>query len=373
MKSHAEEFAYNPFTFEAEPFLAVDVGEIADLGDELEFENETSLDGDFELLGEVCRGFEIDSVDYIKWVQRSLNRILGSGIVVDGKLSEKYRNAVRQFQQQSGLTVNGQVDSKTQNKLILANEANADYVRWAQRALNTDGAGLDPDGKIGSSSSSTKKAIRAYQKKRTPGLCVDGFLGAKTELFLMGESGIRPPGDIQPVQPPKPTVKAPTEQEQRKKLAKRLLSIEIEGHRDRRLNCILAKITGAIVDGDKLDDRFLRNHLTVRNVCHHLNPMPERSELHFVKELMRHVNKSDKGFRDGVTSVYKEMIDAMVCMNKRLQGLLLEPGRFSAVKATEECRVIQYFLRKARTPHSLYACFKPWILKTFCHCEGTCK
>jgi peptidoglycan hydrolase-like protein with peptidoglycan-binding domain len=194
----------SPLTFRIEPFTALDIYEAADLDNALDLD----FDGDHEVLGEVCRSFEIDSADYIKWVQRSLNRILGSGLVVDGKPTKSYRDAVQQFQQKHRLTVNGEVNRRTADKLILDNEANVDYVKWAQRALNTDGAALDPDGRIGSSSSKTKKAIRMYQTKRTPALCVDGFLGAKTELFLISESGMAPPGDLraqpQPQPPPKP-------------------------------------------------------------------------------------------------------------------------------------------------------------------------
>jgi hypothetical protein len=158
------------------------------------YDEDWELESFGEILGEDCRGFEIDPVNYIKWVQRSLNRILKSGLTVDGKVSDKYRNAVRQFQQGRGINPTGQVNEKTQDKLIKANEADVTYMTWVQQALNKHGAGLLPDGKTGTQ---TKNAIKAFQNGRVPDLCVDGLVGAKTELRLIQAGGGLPPGHIE--------------------------------------------------------------------------------------------------------------------------------------------------------------------------------
>src|SRR5467141_1640957 len=83
------------FTYEAEPFEAyTDV--------ELEFEINRS------------------SRDYIKWVQSSLNRIIGARLVVDGISGAKTHAAVQTFQRQQGLTADGIVGPVTEGALIAA-------------------------------------------------------------------------------------------------------------------------------------------------------------------------------------------------------------------------------------------------------------
>jgi hypothetical protein len=69
-----------------------------------------------EWLGEVNRR----SRDYIRWVQRSLNRIIGSGLAVDGIRGPRTRRAIRHFQRQRGLGVDGIVGPRTEAALIAA-------------------------------------------------------------------------------------------------------------------------------------------------------------------------------------------------------------------------------------------------------------
>jgi peptidoglycan hydrolase-like protein with peptidoglycan-binding domain len=113
------------FKFEVEPF---------------EFES--------ELEGEVNRS----SRDYIKWVQLSLNKIMGLRLAVDGISGTQTRSAVRSFQQQHSLTVDGIVGPITEQALIAAGAGNppgmgapavtpppattASRVQLAQRILN---------------------------------------------------------------------------------------------------------------------------------------------------------------------------------------------------------------------------------------------
>lgn len=60
------------------------------------------------------------SGDYIMWVQRSLNRILGMNLAVDGIIGPQTRSAIRNFQQRHGLTVDGIVGPQTERALIAA-------------------------------------------------------------------------------------------------------------------------------------------------------------------------------------------------------------------------------------------------------------
>jgi peptidoglycan hydrolase-like protein with peptidoglycan-binding domain len=165
-----------------------------------EFEDEAEF---LELEAGSCRGADIAASDYIRWVQRSLNRNVGSKLPVTGEVTDAYRQAVRQFQSQpqNKLDPTGDVDESTQNALIKANESDRNYMLWAQRALNTTGADLAPGGIKGSK---TIVAIRAFQSARTPDLCVDGYVGAKTELRLIQESTLVPPGQVDPPNRPKP-------------------------------------------------------------------------------------------------------------------------------------------------------------------------
>jgi peptidoglycan hydrolase-like protein with peptidoglycan-binding domain len=69
-----------------------------------------SFEGDWE----VARS----NSEYIRWVQRSLNQILGTRLTVDGISGPQTRSAIRSFQQQGGLTVDGQVGPQTESALI---------------------------------------------------------------------------------------------------------------------------------------------------------------------------------------------------------------------------------------------------------------
>jgi peptidoglycan hydrolase-like protein with peptidoglycan-binding domain len=66
--------------------------------------------------GEVNRS----SRDYIRWVQQSLNQILGTRLAVDGVLGPLTRSAVRSFQQRYGLAVDGIVGPITEAALQAA-------------------------------------------------------------------------------------------------------------------------------------------------------------------------------------------------------------------------------------------------------------
>jgi peptidoglycan hydrolase-like protein with peptidoglycan-binding domain len=57
------------------------------------------------------------SREYIKWVQQSLNQILGLRLVVDGVMGPQTRSAIRSFQTRHGLAVDGIVGPKTEAAL----------------------------------------------------------------------------------------------------------------------------------------------------------------------------------------------------------------------------------------------------------------
>lgn len=60
------------------------------------------------------------SAEYVRWVQRSLNRIMGLRLDVDGVIGPMTRSAIRGFQQRNGLLVDGIVGPQTEGALIAA-------------------------------------------------------------------------------------------------------------------------------------------------------------------------------------------------------------------------------------------------------------
>jgi peptidoglycan hydrolase-like protein with peptidoglycan-binding domain len=149
--------------------------------------------------GEVSRS----SPAYIRWVQSSLNRIMGLRLAVDGIMGSQTRSAVRSFQQQRGLVVDGVVGSRTEAALIAAgagpppvsiNRNSPQYIRWVQSSLNQAlGMSLAVDGVMGTQ---TRAAVRRFQQQR--GLTVDGIVGIQTEAALIAVTGTLPPGFAPP-------------------------------------------------------------------------------------------------------------------------------------------------------------------------------
>ena len=121
------EFGTGEFAFDLSELEAPGAGE---------FERETSF-GEFET-GQ--REYETDFGEFVtfssetpttlqleggnpvdvRWVQNSLNRILGLRLSVDGIAGPATRSAIRTFQQKQGLTVDGVVGPKTQAAMIAA-------------------------------------------------------------------------------------------------------------------------------------------------------------------------------------------------------------------------------------------------------------
>jgi hypothetical protein len=75
-----------------------------------------------EELDKIVQESEIQrmSRDYIMWVQKSLNQVLGSRLAVDGNLGRQTRGAVRAFQQRQGLVPDGVPGRRTEQALRAA-------------------------------------------------------------------------------------------------------------------------------------------------------------------------------------------------------------------------------------------------------------
>jgi hypothetical protein len=138
IQPEAFEFEFESSLDEFEPEFgtgefAFDLSELEASG---EFERETSF-GEFET-GQ--REYETDFGEFVtfssetpttlqleggnpvdvRWVQNSLNRILGLRLSVEGIAGPATRSAIRTFQQKQGLTVDGVVGPKAQAAMIAA-------------------------------------------------------------------------------------------------------------------------------------------------------------------------------------------------------------------------------------------------------------
>lgn len=60
------------------------------------------------------------SKEYIKWVQASLNKILGLNLAVDGISGPKTKGAIRDFQKSRGLATDGIMGPITEDAMIKA-------------------------------------------------------------------------------------------------------------------------------------------------------------------------------------------------------------------------------------------------------------
>jgi tyrosinase len=171
------------------------------------------------LEGEVNRS----SRDYVRWVQQSMNRIMGLRLAVDGVMGSQTRSAVRSFQQRAGLRADGIVGPATERALIAAGappppgsvpgiptppgpllpgvprpRGSAAHSRWVQQSLNQIlGLRLAVDGVMGTQ---TRSAVRSFQQRAR--LVVDGVVGPRTEAAILVALGAPRP----PVTPSAPTV-----------------------------------------------------------------------------------------------------------------------------------------------------------------------
>ena len=142
-----------------------------------------------------------DTIDYVKWAQRSLNRIMGRSVPVDGKEIGPWREALGDFKELFNIAEPGltkfQIGAKAQNELIRMSHLSKGYVAWLQAKLPGAGSpdGLDPAGKL-------QKAIRVFQQNNPP-LKVDGWVGHATEARLLKVYG-EPPGNGGPPPAPAP-------------------------------------------------------------------------------------------------------------------------------------------------------------------------
>jgi peptidoglycan hydrolase-like protein with peptidoglycan-binding domain len=133
--------------------------------------------------------------DVVKRLQCALRRTPDLGVVVDGKFGPATEQVVKDFQQGSGLTVDGIVGPMTWNALpdggpmpVLENGSNGLVVSELQTVLTNGAAewgGVTPQGIDGDFGPHTQAAVQAFQGWGK--VQVDGIVGDQTWAVPLGE------------------------------------------------------------------------------------------------------------------------------------------------------------------------------------------
>ncbi|MEO5859953.1 MAG: hypothetical protein ABIR33_13500 [Pyrinomonadaceae bacterium] len=147
--------------------------------------------------------------NYTKWAQRSLNRLIGTGIRADGDgTATVYREGLAKFKTIYGVKEMGladdQIGSVCQDLMIRLNSTKIDgglYVDWLKKVV--PGAPQYANGTPGEFNNSVKEFQKGETAKGNH-LVQDGLVGFKTEYRLIQRSKVDPPGSTPTDVPKKP-------------------------------------------------------------------------------------------------------------------------------------------------------------------------
>ena len=135
--------------------------------------------------------------NYVKWVQRSLNRLMRKNLAINGirEGNFEYTGAIAEFKATYGVDEPGltgdQIGAKCQDAIIRFNNNGGDYgdyCAWLCKVVPNAPAPAQAQGVSGV----LESAVRKFQQKEK--LKVDGWVGYKTELRLIEISKTQPPG-----------------------------------------------------------------------------------------------------------------------------------------------------------------------------------
>jgi len=165
---------------------------------------------------------EPQGANYIRWVQTSLNRIMGLRLDVHGIMEPQTRSAIRSFQRRQGLPVTGTVGPETEQALVAEgadsppesqefqssagatstpasvpwDQQGIEYVKWLQRSLNQVLKLKLPV--TGSPGSRTISAIQQLQRRVRDKYARMGLVGPWTDRLLAVGGASAPPVLVPP-------------------------------------------------------------------------------------------------------------------------------------------------------------------------------
>lgn len=134
----------------------------------------------------------------VRTLQANLNKVMGSGLVVDGQFGSKTDAAVRSFQRRYGLVVDGVYGPASAAKMRAALKGGTTPPAPTPRPPGV--APLVVDGKFGPK---TCASLQRALNRRGASLVVDGSFGPLTKKALQRRLGVTVDGSIGPI-----TVKA---------------------------------------------------------------------------------------------------------------------------------------------------------------------
>ena len=179
--------------------------------------------------------------EFVRWVQSSLNQLFGLRLRVNGLMGRATREALRRFQEQEGLTIDGIGGPETERALIEArsqrrshapeaSEPGPEQSEWyefdtlelespATQPLLRRGSrgsavidlqnrftalGFSPGSADGIFGSLTEAAVKSFQRSR--GLAADGIVGPQTWGALLGTAPAAPSPPQTPTGEPQVTI-----------------------------------------------------------------------------------------------------------------------------------------------------------------------
>ena len=324
--------------------------------------------------------FKITDLQYISWVQRSLNRLLGSVLLTDGRITLQYRDLIEEFQFAYGLARTRGIHAVDQDKLIRANHVTVEYIEWLQTSLKKVGvaAGLSASGNM---DTLTEKAILAFQSYMGRELRDDGWVGPRTETVLIRECGDPPPGTIvrgiPPIKPKKPKPKRVrpsdplTIRERTDRVIGALLaeltfnpSTYPDAIERKRLKCLLHKLKKrvpsddlyipadrayAFVKGGRASDWSFSNGKTTDHITKNA-----REEL---EKAVRRLPVSDRTDHEKIRPLALELLRNINTGLVQIESLFSAHGD-SSLAARELGRWVHKRQEKPKSTYSIIACFK---------------
>lgn len=315
--------------------------------------------------------------DYLRWVQFSLNMYfkktaLRGPVAEDGKDSTAFRDALELFNANAlGRKGYRDIDKRTQDVLIIANEKNTGYLAWLRTQL--DRLGLAAITTRYAANEKPTMAITTFQGIYNGvfgfSLVQDGFVGAKTHLAILHAIAA-----LEPKPPERCTICdiiriAPVDE----------LAANEAGRS--RLRCLREFLADAL-DGKKFDDRYWTYpFVTFLGQVVPCSFVGQKNS-HGISFKDKKTRQAVQRFKDrigGTTDktkiarAIKAIHDDILCqinsLSRAIQEALGEnPDRWEARECVE-ARMLQSQSVKRR-PESIFKCFRSLLSESF---SKTCR